>query len=189
MPDLTTFVELFNELHKGACIRDGIVLPSARLGKRKAGAMRDALAEALQGHKRERLRHAKVAMLIRDERHKRLHFRFRCVDAHMVLTKGYLGQSVSHTGDALGILKATEAVLRRFCTKASWRGGEFDEELYNHLRLILEAISIDSASNEVCSATFRFFHICSAHHCSWIVLRHCGSVEVSSGLTEGQLGH
>ena len=153
-PDLAIFTELFREVHSGTPISRGIELKSARLGEQKARALTNALAEAVHRQKMEAMRNACVAMLIRDERHKRLHFRFRC-SGGAVTTSGYLGQSVTHTGDALGIAQATETVLRRFCSKNKGGQGhlEFDEGLYNHLRHIIEAISIDSASNEVCSAT------------------------------------
>ena len=101
------------------------------------------------------MRGATVLCIMRDERHGRLHFRFRVVDSNMVVSAGHLGQSVGHQSDAVGILDATKKVFRAFCTRRAHAPATatnvtevFDEELYLHMQKIFLAISVDSASNE-----------------------------------------
>ena len=95
----------------------------------------------------------------RDERHGRLHCRYRCVDNDFTFSCGYLGQSPDYTPDAVGISRAQRNnVFEEFCLHdACPPAGSalqpwFDLKLYQHMCDITEAISVDSASSELCPA-------------------------------------
>jgi len=100
-----------------------------------------------------------VANMSRDEAHGRMHIRMRCATPDLDVASFYLGQSSEHKPSSLGVVEGTANVFRSFCTRYANAPPSanvtpfFDEEKYEHLRKILEAISIDSASNEVCAAT------------------------------------
>ncbi len=70
---------------------------------------------------------------------------------------GYLGQSRAHKPDAIGISQATEDVIKRFTRRyCSPPAGAAvtpveDPDLFNHILKLVEAITIDSAYNEVLS--------------------------------------
>ena len=64
--------------------------------------------------RRELLLASTCLNILRDERHARMHLRFRSDMGY-----GYLGQSHNHKPDALGITEATVAVVKRACTKTS----------------------------------------------------------------------
>ena len=86
-----------------------------------------------------------------------MHMRFRCANLKDGCSSGFLGQSRNHPADAIGILEATLAIFKRFCTRyanapTSHLAAEFREELFQHMLHIFEAISIDSAEAEVVSA-------------------------------------
>ena len=71
---------------------------------------------------------------------------------------GFLGQSRHHKPDSIGIMEATIAVFKKFCTKYADAPHnvavepQFLESDFEHCLAILEAIAIDSAENEVVSA-------------------------------------
>ena len=109
------------------------------------------------------MRHADTFNLIRDERNNRMHVRFsvaarRLISESCCKAAGFLGQSRDHKPDAIGIMEATIIVFKMFCTKYanppanSAVTTEYDEALFKRMLEILEAITIDSAENEVVSA-------------------------------------
>ena len=103
--------------------------------------------------------------LIREERQSRMHMRFRVAGLRLaeVLGKGtcseagFLGQARHHRPDAIGIMEATVLVFRTFCTKYADPplGAQVEPEFllkdFEHMLEILEAISVDSAENEIVS--------------------------------------
>eukprot|EP00973_Karenia_brevis_P016206 2218393-Karenia_brevis.AAC.1 len=109
---------------------------------------------------------------MRDERHGRMHVRYclttsSCggLDSHHSRAKftGFLGQSRGHKPDAIGLTDATVDVVKAACTArrqpppvcSNLRKAchpIFDEDLFDHVSNRIEAISVDSAENEVVSA-------------------------------------
>ena len=125
------------------------------VGKLKAFDMIWCIGEALAAMKRKCLAKADTMLMMRDERHGRMHVRFVACGPDQPYISGFLGQSRDHTPDSLGIVAATEQVYKNICTKYFGLPNgkpEFDAELYNHLCKITEAVAIDSASNEVVAA-------------------------------------
>ena len=115
--------------------------------------------EALVAQQRVAIRASVVLAIMRGERHGRFHVRFRAVDESFNVTTGYLGQARGRSSDALRVCEATQSIPRSFCTecrdppreaavRASW-----NSELHAHMTQILEAISVDSASNEITAAS------------------------------------
>ena len=118
------------------------------------------LNESLNDIKRDHLRRAGCLNIIRDERHSRMHIRYRCIGAHETLPNiGYFGQCRENDPSSLGIIDGTVKVYKEVCTSranppkgASLSCGPsciFDESLFNHCKNITEACSTDSAENEV----------------------------------------
>ena len=117
------------------------------------------LEEALLQMKQEDVWQASVMNILRDERHKRLHFRYRVgSETDLSVKCDYLGQTKEHGSTALEMVEATKYVFRTFCTKfanapkCASVEPVFNADLYEHMRNITEAISIDSASNEIAGA-------------------------------------
>ena len=114
--------------------------------------------EALTDIHREHIDESDTLNLSRDERQHVMHFRFRSMGEALELHRGYLGQIKDFTSDSLGIVKATRKVFTQFCTKYANppRNARFVEQFmedkFRHLCNITEAISIDSAENEVCAS-------------------------------------
>eukprot|EP00973_Karenia_brevis_P057663 8020894-Karenia_brevis.AAC.1 len=77
-PRKSMFRDLLRTFCEGNAIADGFVLPDGRLGKQKATDMLWCISEAHNDNKRQWLRDAATINVIRDERHARLHVRFRC---------------------------------------------------------------------------------------------------------------
>ena len=96
--------------------------------------------------------------ILRDDRQNRLHMRFRCGAPLRETISGFLGQARSEGHSALEKTLATENVFRRFATEfvdppsGAHVQPRFDEQLFDHMRRIFEALTIDSASNERASA-------------------------------------
>ena len=158
-PLVESFKQMFCAFHEGRAARSGFDLPSGHVGRTKANLMLWCLNEALLERDREFLVQSSCLMIMRDERRGRLHFRFRGASSLLIVSAGYLGQSVGHTPDALGIRDATMQVIKRFCTRRSNPppGSKletcFDTSLCDRMLSCLEAVSVDSASNEVCAVT------------------------------------
>ena len=111
------FKELFCEFRKGACPDSGVELPSGTvLGEQKVQRMLWCLYQCILKRKREAIRSARVANILRDERHGRMHVRFRCTGKFADLTSGYMGQSRDHPPSSLWLSVATKKAFRYFCT-------------------------------------------------------------------------
>jgi hypothetical protein len=163
-PDRSLFKQVFVEFQKGVAPGQwGYTLPTGNVGKDKANLVLWCMSESIFDQKRELMRRATVFNLIRDERNARMHIRFRVAARKLIEASrccraaGFLGQSRNQRPDAIGIMEATIAVFKTFCTKyAGCPVGvvkpQFSESLFKHMLVILEAITIDSAENEVVSA-------------------------------------
>ena len=115
------------------------------------------IEEAELDELRESIRDADCANILRDERLSRLHMRIRLGTEKSDVASTFLGQA-RHAGQtSRQVLAATAEVFRRVCTvfadapKTASVSPEFLESLFDHLREIVEAVTVDSASNEVCS--------------------------------------
>jgi hypothetical protein len=151
-PPVALFKKVFANFQQGvapsACTAHQLV-GGARLGKDKMGKVLWALSEAAKQEQQRHVREAVCLNLLRDERHGRLHFRFRCANAAAEMHCGYMGQARDFGQHAVELTAATEHVLRDFCTlRQGHRTEHFDAELFEHIRVITEAITVDSASNE-----------------------------------------
>ena len=158
-PPASLFKELLKFFQHGAVDSRGINLHSGIIGQLKAGEMRWCLREAYCDLKRAHLREAACINIFRDERHNRLHCRFRCSNAHDAHTfSAFLGQHQQFQPDAIGLTQATLEIWRNACTiranppKRAIVTPSVDEKLFHDGRRKIEAISVDSAENEVVSA-------------------------------------
>ncbi len=157
-PSPQLFKELFRAFQAGDTPTSGYNLPSGMLSFDKANSMLWMLDQASGDKRREHLESAVVINCLRDERHGRMHVRFRCTDKLGNFHSGYLGQSRGHASDALGLTKATIGVYRRACTsrahppKGALLKPSFHESIFRSSKDSTEAVSIDSAENEVVSA-------------------------------------
>lgn len=174
------FSEVLHQLQDGLDVSGGFVTHAGRVTADKAKAMTWCLSEASLQVKRETIAAATCVSISRDERHGRLHCRYRCVSSDFSFSCGYLGQSRDHTPDSISISRATKRIFEEFCLKdAGPPSGSAlqpcaDTQLYKHMCAITEAISVDSASNELASAR----ELCSWHpdlglqfltHCKFIL--------------------
>jgi len=163
VPPKSLFKELLLRFQKGEAIgRDGFDLKSGRIGQRKATAMLWTLNESVDDRKRSILGSAETINVIRDEAHGRMHVRYRSSQLNSSQTHaGYMGQSRGHRQDSLGITEATKKVYKDTFTKRKNKPAgcdpailtEFDAAGFDHAVKVTEAVSIDSAENEVVSAT------------------------------------
>ena len=163
MPSSTTppkelFKELFRAFQKGDAPRDGYELKCGIIAFRKANMMLWCMDQGINDSKRELFSQCELLNLIRDERNGRMHLRYRSGASDMPVNSNYFGQSRGHAPDALGL---TEATLQCFKALATSRAhcpeprvkARFDQSLFDESCKKVEAISIDSAENEVVSAT------------------------------------
>ena len=111
--------------------------------------------EALMDMHREQLCRCVVGCLLRDERRGRLHVRFRGARDDLERVSFYLGTYITNDQTAIAINEATSAVATTFCTSRSLppTGAtcetHLDRELLDKLTSIVEACTVDAASNEV----------------------------------------
>ena len=128
------------------------------MGPTKTTRMVWTLGEADREIKADHVKDAACLNLLHDERHGRLHFRFRICKSDMTVVCGYLGQTRDAGQSAIDLTDATEEVYKLVCTKfANAPSGssvvpKFDPYLFQHLKQITEAISIDSAAHGLVSA-------------------------------------
>ena len=86
------------------------------------------LAEALKAMDQRFLARARAVTLLRDERKGRLMIRFLAVGPDLEVRSGTLGQEQGHGTGAINMLKATENVLLRACTRFAFYDPEdFDQ--------------------------------------------------------------
>lgn len=157
-PSENLFRELLQAFRKGGTPTGGYDLPSGKVAVEKANAMLWCINEGHGDTKRDHLRKAETLNIIRDERHSRMHIRYRCIGGDEPdVNLGYFGQSRGHEPDAIGLTDGTVNVYRNVCTsRANAPKGAvvtpfFDKPLFDHSRSVTEAVSIDSAENEVVS--------------------------------------
>ena len=155
-PSKLLFMKLRNAFQAGAAPTGGYELPSGRLAVAKANNMLWCLDQGLCDIRIDVLARAETINILRDERHSRMHVRMRAsTDTSEVPFVGYLGQSRGHRPDAIGIAAATLAVFRNACwTRANPPAGavvepRFHQDTFDHARRAVEAVSVDSAENEV----------------------------------------
>ncbi len=152
-PSTDDLREVLDEISKGTAIRRG----TAHMGKHKTTKSTWCLAEALRNKHREFLSAAVTLNLLRDERHQRLQIQFRAACADGATMSGILGLPQPADSTAIGLCQATLQCFKNFCTplldppclKENPPASCFNAELYEHLLSITEAITIDSAENEV----------------------------------------
>ena len=108
-PPTSFFSELVDHIQKGAG-----ATPEQEW-KHLRGAW--CLAEALKAMDQRFLARARAVTLLRDERKGRLMFRIRAMGPDFEVRSGTLGQEQGHGTGAINILKATENVLLRACTR------------------------------------------------------------------------
>ena len=117
-PPASLFRHVLEQFQRGVAPSGGYTLPNGvHVGHNKAQKVLWALAEALTQQKAEQVRQAVCMNILRDERHGRLHVRFRVADAGLGAHRGYLGQARDFVPDAAGLTAATDQVFRTFCTK------------------------------------------------------------------------
>ena len=149
-PGKENFLQVFRQLSKNTCDRvvDGVA------AQRKTAKMEWCLVEARRQKWREQLRGAVAIALLRDERHKRMLVRFRCVDSKLRVTNGVIGQlnpKSDYSSTSAGLVAATHKLLREFCTPLLGKPGakdeEFsvDEQLLHHIRHRVFSTTVDSA--------------------------------------------
>ena len=133
------------------------------MGRRKISQVAWCLAEALKQRWRAFLMIACTINLLRDERHKRLQIRFRAAgQVAGELMCGWFGINKTHeSSTAIEITEATRNQMEIFCTRfygAPFANsiakvkGDFDQELFDHILKTCEAITVDSAGDEIASA-------------------------------------
>ena len=167
VPEYTTppkqlFKDLFESFQSGGTPTKGFILPSGRVAFVKANRMLWCIDQALCDIRRHHLSHSETINIIRNERHSRMHARVRMsaegdepADDNPYV--GYLGQSRGHRQDSIGITEGTVQIVRNACTsRANAPEGadvepQFHSSAFKHACHAVEALSIDSAENEVCS--------------------------------------
>ena len=153
-PAREVFRAVLREHQRGVAVRTQGLGPPFLVKADKVARILWCLGEAARALLGDKLRAATVANLLRDERHSRLHIRIRCVAPNGQVSAAYLGQGRAGGQTALDIRRATEQVIRRACTAfASPPPGcqvepQFDAELFAQICSAIEAVTIDSASNE-----------------------------------------
>ena len=152
------FKDVVEKLREGASFD---ALPGGRFVGQK---MAWCLFEGVKARDREALRASRFVALMRDERAGRLLIRFRAVSDSLDVYSGTLGLQREFGTGSVAITNATEAIMRRMCTKMcdppsapdvrddAKRLQRLDTELFEHLKAAVICVSIDSASDETLSA-------------------------------------
>ena len=109
--------------------------------------MRACLYEALRKDRQAFLRRAETIMLIRDESKGLLLVRLMACDVDLNTRVFTLGVTANAGSDAFDIDRATKGLLRGFCTPLADK--EPDQPLLEHVANKIEAVCVDSASNEL----------------------------------------
>ena len=159
-PSVELYKSLLEQFQGGRSPSQGYWCNGVFIGERKAIMMLYTLAEAVKQFHQEKVACATSMTLLRDERHARLHMRFRCCNDAMETYHGFLGQARDAEQSAIELTASTIKALKSFCTSFEdpppgmfeGTGPVFHERLFNHACYIAEAVSCDSASNEVVAA-------------------------------------
>eukprot|EP00439_Symbiodinium_sp_Y106_P057391 s6343_g8.t1 len=151
-PGKEAFLKVFRQLSNDTSDRH---VPGVS-AERKTANIEWCIVEAARHIWRERLRQASFVSVLRDERHKRVLIRFRCVDKDLNLTHGLFGQlKDTYSSTAFGLVQATLQVIRDMCTPGLGLPGSAcenltcDEDLVQHVRRSVLSTTVDSAGNEV----------------------------------------
>jgi hypothetical protein len=154
-PPLNIFRGVLRQFRQGVAPggAEGYQVEGCIIGRVKVDHIVWTLGEALLHKDQETLRRASVVCLSRDERHGKLHCRWRSANDDLVRHSGYLGQSRNYRPDSIGINAAQLTVYKAFCTRfvGSPLQEVFDEDLFKHMLAITECLSVDSASSEIAS--------------------------------------
>ena len=115
-PSTSSFGEVLQAFNddKAMFTHHGFNLFSGILSNSRLAKMLWCCHEALVAQQRAAIRASAVLAIMRDERHGRLHVRFRAVDEVFNATTGYLGQARRHSSDALSVCEATQSIMRPF---------------------------------------------------------------------------
>ena len=146
-----------------ASLENGVRKGVAQVGhKQKCYRMQLCLFEAMRALDREVLGAAVCIGLQRDESHGHLILRYRACGPGLEFAQGVFGHMKSFGTGASAITDATAETVRQLCTPFHGlpadikpKGGEFkpDQALYRHILDKIEMINVDSASDELLSAT------------------------------------
>ena len=155
-PNRADFAELLKHIRTGGITSAGI----ACMSKHKSCRARYCLSESLQTIYRSFISKCTTLNLLRDERKKRLQLSWRGGTPELVIMRGGVGLSKTHDSGAIGITEATKKMLERLCTSlkpppyppATVPAPIFHEDTFDHICKIGEALTIDSASDELVSA-------------------------------------
>ncbi|CAK0889058.1 unnamed protein product [Prorocentrum cordatum] len=156
-PSSEQFQALLKWMRDGGAISKGVPAVGTY---RKCKKMIFCLAEGNKRMHRAWLKEAVSVNILRDERHSRLLVRFRCADAMANHHIGVMGQPKVTKGTSTNISSATDELFKQFATKnfgapyidPKDANIQYDEDLYNHMRISVHALTVDAASNEVASA-------------------------------------
>ena len=154
-PTLELFKELVEAFQKGGTTTSGFKLRTCSVSVEKANELLWCCEEAIVDTRLELISSADSTCIMRDERHHRMHLRYRIGRLGRPPRAGFLGQSRNHKPDSIGLSEATVEIYKACCTRFSNppRGclltPVFEEAAYKNLCKTTEAISIDSAENEV----------------------------------------
>ena len=158
VPSLDLFESQLMRFQAGQGREATVELPQGLVGRHKMDELLWCLNEGFLQHQHDKIREAVVLNVSRDERHGRLHVRFRCCNDKFEFYSGTIGQSVDHTPDAIGLSHALQKIFQKSCTlrlaapPSTSVPPEFQQGLYDHMVKITEAISVDSEANELTSA-------------------------------------
>ena len=157
-PSQILFEELYDQFCKGIATTAGFTLKSGIVARDKAQRMLWCLAESYAEVRRSIFKTAVVLNFKRDERMTRLHAKFTAVSADCEYHTGFFGQVRGGPGDAIGVNASTRRLYKDACTKylnppvGAAVKSEFLHEDFKHLCAITEALSVDSAPNEITAA-------------------------------------
>ena len=108
------------------------------------------LASAVWQKGLEFLKGADCISFTRDESHGRLIVRYSAGNADLSMRSGLFGQSRFAGSTSQNIADATAVMIQRMATERG--AASFNKEVYDAIRLKIEMLSVDSASNEVLAA-------------------------------------
>ena len=147
-PSADEFKTVWLELRKGIAPSQGV--PSVG-GGNKVSRMAMCLSEAQWSFDRDFVRDASCLSMTRDERAGRLLIRFQACKEDLTTRTGIFGQINDGGTGAVQIAKGTMRVVEQFCTvgKVGAGQGSLDQDLKEKVLAITEAITVDSASDEL----------------------------------------
>ena len=162
-PSADDMKTLISDIRAGGSFRSlGAARRWHNMAEHKISKVVWCFAEALKQRWRVFLMMACTINLLRDERHKRLQIRFRAAGPVTgEIMCGWFGIDKTHESNtAIQITEATRKQITDFCTRDcdppkphnDEIEGVFDQDLFNHILLTCEAITVDSAGDEIASA-------------------------------------